>query len=597
MSTAETSTVGVIDEAQGGAVEILRRGLRSSADFLVGMRLTVLLGLVAVAGRVVLPITVQRALDGGVRHGGGTAAVVWPVAGAMVAVLLTAACSYAVSIRLYRVSETGLAASRVSAFRHLHALPLVRQESQPRGALVARVTSDIDTVSSFLQYKGLMLALSTLQMVATTVVMACYSVWLTLLVWALQLPLLVFLNRSQSFLAPRFGRLQERVGEVLAVASEALAGAETVRGYDASGYVVARADRAVTELATEQMRAQRAITAVQSLAELVPSLITVALAAAGVELVAHGWMSLGDLAAVLFLAVLFVSPTRQGVVAFTEAQRALAGWRRLLGVLDAPGAAAPAAGKRTLPDGPLGIGFEQVGFSYPTGRPVLEDFSLELVPGRRVAVVGETGAGKTTFAKLACGLVEPGRGRVLVGGVPLDEVDRASLRRRMVIVPQEGFLFDTTIAANVRFTLPDASPADIRRAFVELGLGDWLDGLPLGLDTPVGPGGALLSAGERQMVALARAHAADPAVLILDEATSAVDPDTEVRIQAALDRLTSGRTSITVAHRLISARSADLILVFDAGRIVESGPHHELLACGGPYAALHDAWIARPAQG
>jgi ATP-binding cassette subfamily B protein len=439
-----------------------------------------------------------------------------------------------------------------------------------------------------------MLALSALQMVATTVVMACYSLWLTLLVWTLQLPLVLFLNRSQRSLSARFGRLQERIGHLLGVASEALAGAETVRGYDASGYATARGDRAVAELTAEQMYAQWAGTAVQAVGEVVPSLITVALAAAGAQLVAHGAMSVGDLAAVLFLAVLFVSPTRQGVGAFTEAQRALAGWRRLLGVLDAPASSARPAGSRPLPDGPLGIGFEQVDFSYPTGRPVLENFSLELAPGRRFAVVGETGAGKTTFAKLACGLVEPSNGRVLVGGIPLDEVDRASLRRRMVIVPQEGFLFDATIVANIRFALPDASLDDIRRAFAELGLGDWLDGLPLGLETPVGAGGARLSAGERQMVALARAHAADPAVLILDEATSAVDPDTEDRIQTALDRLASGRTSITVAHRLISARNADTVLIFDAGRIVESGPHDELLARGGPYAALYDAWIARP---
>ncbi|MFK0195193.1 ABC transporter ATP-binding protein [Kitasatospora sp. NPDC090308] len=583
-----------ISEAPGGAWAVMRRGIALSDEFLRGITATVLLGLVAVAGRVALPVALQRALDGATRDGAGTGAVVWPVVGAGVAVVTTAAAGYWVSVRLYRASEAGLAATRTSAFRHIHDLPLVVQEAEPRGALVARVTSDVDTVSSFLQYKGLMLALSALQMLTTTLVMAYYDLRLTLLVWAFQLPLIVFLNRSQNSLSRLFGTLQDRLAGLLGVTGETLNGGETIRVYGARGYAVARADRAVADVHAAQTRCQWGTTAAQTVAELVPSLITVALVLVGARLTGDG-LTVGDLTAFLFLAVLFVTPTRMGVTAFTEAQRALSGWRRLLGVL-AVQAQDPVndAARTVLGAEPAAISFAGVRFAYPGGHEVLHGVSVVMEPGQRVAVVGETGSGKTTFAKLACGLLRPSGGQVLIGGVPVDRIDQGSLRRRVVIVPQEGFLFDTTIAENIRFGVPDADDGRIRRAFRELGLDEWLESLPLGLRTPVGVQGGSLSAGERQLVALARAHAADPAVLLLDEATSAVDPATEDRIQRALEKLTTGRTAVVVAHRLVSAQSADTVLVFDRGRIVEAGPHAELLARDGTYAALHDAWITRP---
>ncbi|QMU67377.1 ABC transporter ATP-binding protein [Streptacidiphilus sp. P02-A3a] len=600
MSTTSTISEATISEANisedtGGVGSVMRRGIGLSEEFLRGIAATAVLGLVAVVGRVALPIAVQQALDHATSPGDSTGAVVWPVAGAAIAVTVTAITSYWVSVRLYRSSEAGLAATRVSAFRHIHGLSLVTQEAEPRGALVARVTSDIDTISGFLQYKGLMLALSALQMVTTTVVMACYDVRLTLLVWAFQLPLILFLGRTQKALARLFGRLQNRVATLLGVTSETLMGAETIRAHSAQSYAVARADEAIEDVHAAQLRCQWGTTTAQTVAELVPCLITVALVVVGARLTGGSGLTVGDLTAFLFLAVLFVTPTRMGVTAFTEAQRALSGWRRLLGVL-AMRTQAPDDGTATVvlgPD-PAGIHFEGVSFRYPGGRPVLHELSVAIEPGQRVAIVGETGSGKTTFAKLACGLVRPSGGRVLVGGVAVDRIDQASLRQRVVIVPQEGFLFDTTIAENIRFGVPDASDARIERAFRELGLREWLESLPLGLGTRVGRQGGSLSAGERQLVALVRAHAADPAVLILDEATSAVDPATEDRIQQALERLTRGRTALVVAHRLVSAQSADTVLVFDAGRIVEAGSHSDLLARDGSYAALHDAWITRP---
>src|SRR4029453_8136996 len=226
-----------------------------------------------------------------------------------------------------------------------------------------------------------------------------------------------------------------------------------------------------------------------------------------------------------------------------------------------PDVADPAGEGVELPTGALDLTFEHVSFNYPGGPRVLHDVDLEIPARTKVAVVGETGSGKTTFAKLLTRLMDPASGEVLLSGVPLTSVRFASLRQRVVMVPQDGFLFDATVAENVRFARPDLSDDDLRLAFIELGLADWVDGLPHGLDTPVGERGEALSVGERQLVALVRAYVADPDLLVLDEATSAVDPATEVRLQRALDTVTRGRTTVAIAHRLSTAQAADEVIV------------------------------------
>jgi ABC-type multidrug transport system fused ATPase/permease subunit len=237
------------------------------------------------------------------------------------------------------------------------------------------------------------------------------------------------------------------------------------------------------------------------------------------------------------------------------------------------------------------VRFANVGFAYPDGPEVLSDVDLEIPAKTKVAVVGETGSGKTTFAKLLTRLMDPTRGQVLLSGVPVDQVRFASLRRRVVMVPQDGFLFDGTVADNVRFARPGLSDEELRLAFTELGLADWLDELPAGLDTQVGERGEALSVGERQLVALARAYVADPDLLVLDEATSAVDPATEVRLQRTLDAVTRGRTTVVIAHRLSTAQAADEVIVVDRGRIVQRGPHEKLVAEeDSVYARLYASW-------
>jgi len=253
----------------------------------------------------------------------------------------------------------------------------------------------------------------------------------------------------------------------------------------------------------------------------------------------------------------------------------------------------PADKGQSLPRGPITVVFDGVGFAYPGGDLVLHEIDLRIAPRSRIAIVGETGSGKTTLAKLLTRLMDPTVGSVQIDGVDLRDVRFSSLRSRVVLVPQEGFLFDATLLDNIRFGKPVATDDDVRLALTELGLDDWLAGLPQGLRTAVGQRGESLSAGERQLVALARAYLADPDLLVLDEATSAVDPATEVRVQRALDSLSRGRTSITIAHRLSTAEAADEVIVVDKGRIVERGPHHELAGAGGVYAGLHASWVAQ----
>ena len=341
------------------------------------------------------------------------------------------------------------------------------------------------------------------------------------------------------------------------------------------------------------MRAQKTTVLVFTTGELVAALANAAVVVVGVLLGVGGHgLTAGKLVAFLFLVTLFIAPVQVASEALSEAQNALASFRRVLDVVDAEPDVADPAGGSPLPPGPLGVRFDSVMFRYPqANRAALVDVDLEIRPRSRVAVVGETGSGKTTFAKLLTRLMDPTSGQVLVGGVPLTEVPFGSLRSRVVMVPQDGFLFDESVADNVRYGRPDATDDEIVAAFGALGLGDWLAGLPDGVLTRVGQRGEALSVGERQLVAIARAYIADPDVLVLDEATSAVDPATEVRLTRALDSLTRGRTTLVIAHRLATAENADEILVVDAGRVVQRGPHAELVTQDGPYARLHASWI------
>jgi ABC-type multidrug transport system fused ATPase/permease subunit len=306
-------------------------------------------------------------------------------------------------------------------------------------------------------------------------------------------------------------------------------------------------------------------------------------------------MTAGKVLAFAFLVTLFVGPVQMGTQILTDAQNAIVSWRRVIGILETPADLVdPGPDGLVLPRGPIDVTFDDVTFAYPGGPPVLSDVALHIDAGTRVAIVGETGSGKSTFAKLLTRLMDPVEGAVLLDGIDVRRIQQVSLRRSVVLVPQEGFLFDDSIAANVRYGKLDATEAEILASADELGLRDWLDALPGGLLTRVGQRGESLSAGERQLVALLRAHLADPDLLVLDEANSAVDPQLEMRIGRALERLMQSRTSVTIAHRLSTAENADEVIVVDRGRVVQRGPHGELVAQPGTvYAGLHASWVAQ----
>ncbi|SOC54560.1 ABC transporter ATP-binding protein [Ornithinimicrobium cerasi] len=589
-----SSRIGAQSEL--GTLATLRRGLELSPELRRGLLVTVVLAVVATLGRVIIPFVVQQVTDNGILASGGpdVAFVARAIGGAAVVVALTSVAQYFVNVRLFTSAESGLATLRMTAFRHIHDLSVLTQSTERRGSLVSRVTSDVDTISMFVQFGGLMLLISTAQIMLATVLMLVYSPLLALVVYLCFVPLVFLIRRFQPMLGRAYGVVRERVGDLLGAVSESIVGAVTIRAYGVEERTAERIDKAIEEHRAAAIRAQvRSVMAFVS-GQAFAGLTTAVVLVVGTVLATRGDLSLGQLLAFLFLVNLFTQPVLMATEILNEMQNAVAGWRRVIGVVDTPADVSdPGAEGVHQERGPITVDFEDVSYAYPDGPTVLEEITLRLEPHTRVAVVGETGSGKTTLAKLLTRLMDPSGGRVLLDGVDLRDIAFASLRRRVVLVPQEGFLFDEDLAENIRFGRPEASDDDLALAVTELGLDAWVDGLPHGLATRVGQRGESLSAGERQLVAIARAYLADPDLLVLDEATSAVDPSTEVRVQRALEGLTRGRTSVAIAHRLSTAEAADLVVVVDRGRVVELGRHADLVGRGGVYSRMHASWSSQ----
>ena len=574
----------------------LQRGVQLSPELRRGIGVTVVLAVLSTVGKVLVPFVIQRTTDDGILAAGGpdVGIVLRYVLLAVAGVAVTATCTYFVNVRLFTASENGLSTLRIKAFRHIHDLSVLTQNTERRGSLVSRVTSDVDTISQFVQFGGLMLMVNVAQLLLATLLMVIYSPPLAAVVWGCYIPLFFIIRQFQGIVGRAYTTVRERVGDMLAGISEAVVGAATIRAYGVEDRTAERIDVAVEEHRRAAVRAQTRAVMAFTTGQLVSGLTTAVVIVAGTLLAVNGSLTLGELLAFLFLVNLFTNPVQQATEILNELQIAVAGWRRVIGIIDTTADVADPGGSGVeLPRGPITVGFEDVSFAYPGGDTVLHDVSLRIAPRSRVAIVGETGSGKSTLAKLLTRLMDPTSGEVTVDGVDLRRVRFGSLRNRVVLVPQEGFLFDASLLENIRFGAPEATADDVRLTLTELGLDSWLGTLPQGLATDVGQRGESLSAGERQLVALARAYLADPDLLVLDEATSAVDPSTEVRIQRALDSLTRGRTSIAIAHRLSTAQAADEVIVVDGGRIVERGPHTELVGAGGVYSHLHASWVAQ----
>ena len=579
----------------------LRRGLRLSPEFRRGLVLTLTLAVAATAGRVIVPVTVQQVVDRGLGAGAEQVDLRRAVILCLLAlgvVVVTAICAMVMNTRLARAAETALAALRVRAFRHIHDLSALTVAAEHRGALVSRVTSDIDTISQFMQWGGVVLLVSLAQLLLAGGLMLLYSWRLAAVVFVVFAALPFLLGHFQRRLSQAYGEVRRRVGELLGRLSESVLGAESVRAYGVAERTNERIAEAAARERDTRYAAARTAAWMFSSGELFAAVATTSVIVVGVTLGLDWEMTAGQVIAFLFLVTLFVGPVQVATEVLDQAQTAIAGWRRVLDVLDTPSDIAdPGDAGQDIPKGPINVTFSDVTFTYPV-RPgdreapvALAGVTVDIPARSRIAVVGETGSGKTTFAKLLTRLVDPTGGTITANGVPLDQVRFASLRGRIVMVPQDGFLFDVSIGANIGHGAPGMDDEALLRAVEELGLTDWLESLPAGLATRAGERGSQLSAGERQLVALVRAYVADADLLVLDEATSAVDPLTEVRLQRALENVMRGRTTVAIAHRLSTAEAADEVLVFDRGRIVQRGTAAQLATVEGPYARLHRSWL------
>jgi ATP-binding cassette subfamily B protein len=497
-----------------------------------------------------------------------------------------------------RVGQRVLYAVRTKLFRHLQTLSLDFYERERTGRLVARMTADIDAMSDLVTDGLVTLVTGLITMVGVTAILIFLD-WRLALATLAVAPVIALTARGwRRWSADAYRQVRETHSVVVVQLQEALAGVRAIQSFRRER---ATADRLAGANHAERAAHRRTIALASFFfpgIEFLGTAATVVVLGIGGRRVLGGDLEIGVLAAfLLYLRNLF-DPVQQLSELYDSFQSATAGAERVGAVLDERPSVREAADPTPLPAPRGEIRLEGVRFAYDQGPEVLHEVDLELAAGTTLALIGPTGAGKSTVAKLIARFYDPLAGRVTLDGVDLRQVRLADLRRAMGYVPQEGFLFSSfdsgtaTVADNIRFGQPRATRAQVEAAVRAIGAEPVLMALPDGLDTEVGERGALLSAGERQLVAFARAWLADPVLLILDEATSNLDVATERRVGEAMRRLRQGRTTIVIAHRLSTVLEADQIAVVEDGRVVEAGPPEGLLAAGGRFAGLYRRWLA-----
>jgi ATP-binding cassette subfamily B protein len=536
------------------------------------------------------PALVKYAIDHGISKN-----ELHPVNMAAIAILVLAVVKpfvvRAQTLLAATASERFLNRLRATAFDKLQALPLGFFEQERTGVLISRLTSDVQALDEFLREALVEVVGSGLQIVLTVVVLVILSPKLAL-VSLIALPVLIAASWSFHHGAGHaYHAIRDRVAEVLTTLQEGLSGVRVIQAFRRESRTI----DAYQPRSHAQIGAWRRASFVNiRLFTMIPLAQTVALVA--VLLVAssmyrNGSITEGTIAAyVLYLVQLF-DPIARFSEWLGEFRQGLAALGKVVGLLQAENAVTERGGAVELPaDGALEL--RGVGFGYSSGPRVVQDVSLRLEGGEHVALVGVTGAGKSTLAKLLTRQYDPQEGAITLGGVNLRDAKLDSLRHRIVMLPQEGHLFSGTIADNVRLADPDASDEAVLHALEQIGARDRFESLPEGVHTDVQTRGVRLSAGERQLVGIARVALADPAVIVLDEATSSLDPATEAAVERALAAVVEGRTVIIIAHRLSTAERADRVVVMDAGRVVEVASHDELVAQGARYASLWASWQA-----
>ncbi len=591
-----------IDEklSRDEARHVVRRSMRLLRPY---RRSVIVAAIVLVAQTACIlagPALVRYGIDSGLSHhdaGALNLAAALYLGVALAALVLGRQVVWQVS----RIAERFLRDLRTMVFRHLLTLGMDFYEREKTGQLVARLTSDIDATQDLVSQGLVLIAQNTLLFIGAVIAIILISPLLALCTLVLVPPVILASAWFRSTSNRAYLAVRDRIGVNLATLQEGLAGVRVVQAFNRERAWTRRFYDTNEAQFDAHMETVRIASKYFPVIEFTGVLGIALIIGLGGWFNAMGWgVSIGTIAAfVLYLNSLF-EPVQQLSQQYNTVQSSAAGLNKVYSLLDTTTHISEASGAVALPpSGALEV--HDVSFAYgvrgdgggdEVGAPVLRDVSLCVAPGERLALVGPTGAGKSTLAKLLVRFYDPREGSVTYGGVDLRDADLRSLRERIIVVPQEGFLFAGTVRDNIRIGRPEADAAAIDRAIDALGLRERFDALPEGLDTEVRERGSRLSAGERQLVSLVRAALADPAVLVLDEATSNLDPGTEQAVERALERLTEGRTVVVVAHRLSTAARANRVAVIDDGLLVELGSHDELVARGGRYAGLYESWQA-----
>ena len=569
------------------AKKVLRRAGRMALPFKKTIAGALAFTALSTLGVVLGPVILRWGIDHGIEPGDSTV-----LRNAVIVFFAITAMSYLAArqqfILINKAGEGFLRALRVRVFDHIQKQSLAFFDRNKSGVLVARMTADIESMGELVQW-GLLQFVMAILLVFFALILAFAMSWQLTLVGLLVMPIIIVASRKfQRDSNAAYLDVREQIGQTLSGLQEGIAGVRVIQAYGREDEQRRRFQRSNRALYDSHIHSVRVSTWYFGLVESAGVFATAIIIGVGGWLFTRGDVTIGTIIAVVLLFVQLFEPVQQLSQLYNTVQSSAASLSKLFGILD------------TTPDiedgtevlarnGDLVV--DRVGFKYPeTEAPVLTDVSITVTDGERLALVGPTGAGKSTLAKLMARLYDPTEGTITFGGVDLRDATLSSLRHRVVVVPQEGFLFGGTIADNVRIARADATDDDVRSAFAAIGALGRFQEFPEGIHTEVRERGSRLSAGERQLVSLARAALVDPAVLVLDEATSNLDPGTEFIVERALDALMKGRTTIVVAHRLSTIQRADRIAVIDGGRLVELGNHAELVGQGGRYAALAAAW-------